>query len=97
MLDPTLYEQVGADSWMVCRNLFDFARLTALIGLVEIIFWLLGWLATNPVISLRDEASTATVFNFEKALVAVGHVVGATNGIEVGWANLLASTERKSL
>ena len=46
---------------------------------------------------LCNYASTATVFNFQKTFIAVGHAVGTANRIVVGWTDLLAATEQETL
>lgn len=65
--------------------------------LVEIIFRLLRWLATNSVILFRDETPAAAVLDFQKALVTVCHTVGAANRIVIRRADFLAAAKQESL
>lgn len=46
---------------------------------------------------LCDEASTAAVLNLEEALIAVGHAVGAANGIVIRRTDLLTAAEEETL
>lgn len=61
--------------------------------LIQIILRFFSWLTAYAMIFLRDYASTATVFDFQKAFIAVSHTIGTANRVIIGWANFLTTTE----
>lgn len=67
------------------------------IFLVQIILRFLRGLSADAMVLLGDVISRAAGFDFEEALVAVSHGVGAAHRVVVGWADLLAASEQEAL
>lgn len=61
--------------------------------LIQIVLRFFSWLTAYAMILLRDYASTATVFDFQKTFIAVSHTIGTANRVIIRWANFLTTTE----